>query len=126
MNIPYELKYSEQHLWFLIEDDEVTVGITDFAQENLGDILFVDLPVAGDTFCAEEVFSEVESSKATRELSMPFDFEVTGANEELDDSPELLNEDAYMNYIVKVSTDSSFDMLMDAGEYEEFCTSAEK
>ena len=100
MNIPNELKYYTNHLWFLIEDDEITVGITDFAQENMGDILFVDLPAAGDTFSAEEVFTELESSKSTQEISMPFDFEVLSVNEELDDSPELINEDAYKHYIL--------------------------
>ena len=123
MNIPNELKYYTNHLWFLIEDDEITVGITDFAQENMGDILFVDLPAAGDTFSAEEVFTELESSKSTQEISMPFDFEVLSVNEELDDSPELINEDAYKNYILKIKADSDLDMLLDAGKYEELCES---
>ncbi|MBE6038666.1 MAG: glycine cleavage system protein H [Anaerofustis stercorihominis] len=123
MNIPNELKYYTNHLWFLIEDDEITVGITDFAQENMGDILFVDLPAAGDTFSAEEVFTELESSKSTQEITMPFDFEVLSVNEELDDSPELINEDAYKNYILKIKADSDLDMLLDAGKYEELCES---
>ncbi|MBR6800812.1 MAG: glycine cleavage system protein GcvH [Eubacteriaceae bacterium] len=123
MNIPNELKYYTNHLWFLIEDDEITVGITDFAQENMGDILFVDLPAAGDTFSAEEVFTELESSKSTQEISMPFDFEVLSVNEELDDSPELINEDAYKHYILKIKADVDPDMLLDAGKYEELCES---
>ena len=119
-NIPEELKYTNEHVWVLVEGDVAIMGITDYAQEQLGDILFVDLPEADEDISAGDVFTELESSKTTSEVSTPVSGIIIESNEELDDSPELINEDAYANWIVKVklSDDSELDELLSAAEYE--------
>lgn len=119
-NIPEELKYTNEHVWVLVEGDVAIMGITDYAQEQLGDILFVDLPEADEDISAGDVFTELESSKTTSEVSTPVSGTIIESNEELDDSPELINEDAYANWIVKVklSDDSELDELLSAAEYE--------
>ena len=120
MNYPNDLKYTSDHVWVKVEGDKVIVGITDFAQDQLGDVLYVDLPAEGDSFAKGEVFSEVESSKTASELALPFAGEVTKVNEELDDSPELLNEDPYTNWIAEFKAEdaSELDALMSAADYE--------
>jgi len=120
MNTPKELKYYKNHLWFSL-GEVITVGLTDFAQEEMGDILFVDLPSEGENFSDGETFMEIESAKATEEFSLPFDFEIVEANEELDDDPEKINEDSYANWIVKIRAEDIGGILMDAASYEELC-----
>ncbi len=120
MNYPNNLKYTSDHVWVKVDGDKVIVGITDFAQDQLGDVLYVDLPAEGDTFAKGEVFSEVESSKTASELQLPFAGEVLKVNEDLDDSPELLNEDSYTNWIAEFKAEdlSEIDALMSAADYE--------
>ncbi len=118
MNVPKNLLYTSDHLWLEIGGNSATVGITDYAQEEMGDILFVDLPEVGGSFSAGDTFCEVESSKTAQELSLPFDFEITDINESLDDSPENINEDAYGNWIVKISFDGEPSGLLSWEEYE--------
>lgn len=120
MNHPDELKYTKDHAWVLAEDGTAKIGITDYAQEQLGDILYVDLPEVGDTFEAGETLTEVESSKTSSEVPSPVSGEVIAVNEELDDSPENVNEDPYENWIVqlKLEDESELDDLLSADEYE--------
>ncbi len=121
MNTPKELKYYKNHLWFAI-GDVITAGLTDFAQEEMGDILFVDLPAEDETFSEGETIMEIESAKATEEFSLPFEITIVESNEELDDDPEKINEDAYGNWIVKFTTDADLEgILIDAEVYEELC-----
>lgn len=118
--IPEELKYTREHVWIRVEGDVAVIGVTDYAQEQLGDILFVDLPEAEEDISAGDVFTELESSRTTAEVSTPVSGTIIESNEELDDSPELINEDAYANWIIKVklSDDSELDELLSADDYE--------
>ena len=119
-NIPNNLKYTNDHEWALIEGDTVTVGITDYAQSQLGDIVFVELPQAGDTLDKGGAFGVVESIKSVSDLYSPITGEIVEINEELEDSPELINEEPYEGgWIVKVkmSDVSELDNLKDADEY---------
>lgn len=118
MGYPADLKYTKEHVWAKVEGDTVKLGITDFAQEQLGDILFVDLPEVGTEFSEGDVFTEVESSKTTSEVPIPVSGEVVAVNEDLDDSPENINEDAYASWIVAIKTDASIDGLLSAADYE--------
>ena len=120
MNHPSELKYSRDHAWVLVEDGVAKIGITDFAQDSLGDILYVDLLEVGDSISAGETLTEVESSKTSSEVPSPVSGEIVAVNEELDDSPELVNEDPYANWIIQVKLDdeSELDELITAEEYE--------
>ena len=120
MTFPAELKYSSEHVWVKVEGDTAKFGITEFAQDQLGDILFVDLPEVGSTFAAGEVFTEIESSKTASEVPMPGGGEIVAVNEELDESPETINEDAYAAWIVEVKLDdaSKVDELLSAEAYE--------
>lgn len=123
MNFPDEFKYTEDHEWVLIEDDVVTIGITDFAQEQLGDIVFVELPEVGDTLEAGKSFGVVESVKAVSDVYAPVSGEVVEINEELPDDPEVLNnspyEDGWMIKL-KVTDATALDGLMDVATYQEF------
>jgi glycine cleavage system H protein len=123
MDFPEDLKYTEEHEWILIEDDTVTIGITDFAQEQLGDVVFVELPDEGDTLDAGKSFGVVESVKAVSDVYAPVSGEVIEINEALPDEPELLNtspyEDGWMIKL-KLTDDADFGELMDAAEYQEF------
>lgn len=120
MAYPTDLKYTKEHVWVKVEGDTVKLGITDYAQDQLGDILFVDLPEVGTTFAAGEIFTEIESSKTASEVPAPVAGEVVAVNEELDDSPENINDDAYAAWIVelKVSDASELDDLLSASDYE--------
>ena len=122
-NIPTELKYTKDHEWAKLEGDVVTVGITDFAQSSLGDIVYVELPSVGDTLDKEATFGVVESIKSASDLYSPLSGEVIETNEELNDSPDLLNEDAYRNWImkIKVTDESEFNTLLSATDYEPLC-----
>lgn len=121
MNIPAELKYSKDHEWVKVEGDRVTIGITDFAQESLGDIVFVELPSVGDTVEAEETFGVVESVKTASDLYAPVSGEVVEVNDEPVDSPEAVNQDPYGKgwmIVLEISDPSQLDNLMSADEYK--------
>ena len=117
------LYYSESHEYVKVEGDEAYVGITDYAQESLGNIVYVDMPEVDDEVAAEDDFGAVESVKAASDLVSPVSGTVVEVNEALEDQPELINQDAFGNWIMKVklSDKSELDSLMDAKAYEEFC-----
>ena len=121
MNYPVELKYTKSHEWVKFEDGTAVVGISDFAQDALGDVVFVNLPQVGDEVTAGEVFGDVESVKAVSDLICPVSGVVLAVNEELDDSPELLNEDCYGAWIIRVENVTDEEELLDAAAYEAFC-----
>ncbi|MDY6206972.1 MAG: glycine cleavage system protein GcvH [Prevotella sp.] len=120
------LYYSESHEYVRVEGDFAYIGITDYAQHALGNIVYVDLPEVDDEIEAESDFGAVESVKAASDLVSPVSGTVVEVNEALEDSPELLNQDAFENWIVKVklSDKSELDGLMDAKAYEDFCSKA--
>ena len=121
MNIPSELKYTKDHEWVLIEGETATVGITDFAQGELGDIVYVDVDTLDDTVEEGEVFGSVEAVKTVSDLFMPLSGEVIEFNEELEDEPELVNSDPYgKGWMIKVSLSdaSQIDDLLDAEGYK--------
>ncbi|BAB07203.1 glycine cleavage system protein GcvH [Halalkalibacterium halodurans] len=121
-NLPNELKYSEEHEWVKVEGDKVRIGITDFAQSELGDIVFVELPEVGDEVEADEPFGSVESVKTVSELYAPVSGKVVEVNEELDDNPEYVNESPYEKawmIVVEPSDASQVEELMSADEYKE-------
>lgn len=117
------LLYSESHEWVKIEGEIAVIGITDFAQHSLGDISYVDMPEEDDTVTKGEEFGAVESVKAASDLFSPVSGTVVEINEALEDAPELLNEDPYANWIIKVRIDdpSEAESLMGAAEYSDFC-----
>lgn len=117
------LYYSESHEWVKVEGNVAVIGITDFAQHSMGDLSYVDMPEVDDELEAGEEFGAVESVKAASDLFCPVSGTVVEVNEALEDAPELLNEDAFANWIIKVEmTDSSeLDALMDAAAYEAMC-----
>ena len=118
MNNPTELKYSKSHEW--LSEDGV-VGISDFAQNALGDVVFITLPQVGDTVTAGESFGDVESVKAVSDLISPVTGVICEVNEALEDSPEMLNEDPYGAWIIKVESITDTEELLDAAAYETFC-----
>jgi len=123
MEFPEDLKYSKEHEWVLVEGDVATIGITDYAQEQLGDIVFVELPAVGDKASKDEAFSVVESVKAVSDVYAPVSGKVLEVNDDLPDSPEMLNEDPYGDgWMVKIemSDKTDLDDLMTSAEYEEF------
>ena len=118
MNIPEDLQYTKSHEWVRIEGDTATIGITDHAQDELGDVVFVELPEEGDTFDAGESFGTVESVKAVSDLYTPVGGEVVEVNSALEDAPENINEDPYgEGWIVKLRTKGEADLLSPE-EYE--------
>ena len=118
MNIPEDLQYTKSHEWVRIEGDTATIGITDHAQDELGDVVFVELPEEGDTFDAGESFGTVESVKAVSDLYAPVGGEVVEVNSTLEDAPENINEDPYgEGWIVKLRTTDEADLLSPE-EYE--------
>ena len=121
MNYPTELKYSKSHEWVKIEDGIAVVGISDFAQDALGDVVFINLPEVGDAVTAGESFGDVESVKAVSDLISPVTGKVCEVNEELADSPENLNSDPYGAWIIKVEAVTEEEELLDAAAYETFC-----
>ena len=121
MNYPVDLKYSKSHEWVKFEDGVAIVGISDFAQDALGDVVFVNLPAVGDEVVAGESFGDVESVKAVSDLISPVSGVVCAVNEELDDSPENLNEDPYGAWIIKVENITDEEELLDAAAYEAHC-----
>ena len=122
MNIPEGLKYTKDHEWCLVEGDMVTIGVTDFAQSELGDIVFVEVETEGESLDREEVFGSIEAVKTVSDLFMPVAGEVVEFNEELEANPELVNSDPYgEGWMIKVKfTDvDGLDELMSAAEYKE-------
>ena len=122
-NIPENLHYSKDHEWIKVDGDIGTIGITDHAQSSLGDVVYVELPRAGDTFSAHESFGSVESVKAVSELFIPVSGEVVEINEALQDEPEKVNTDPYGDgWMIKVRMSSSgeVDSMLTAVEYEDF------
>ena len=121
MAIPNELRYTKSHEWIKEEDGIAVIGITDFAQNALGDVVFVNLPEAGDEVVAGESFGDVESVKAVSDLLSPVSGIVKAVNEELIDAPEMLNSDPYGAWIIKVEQVNDYEELLDADDYEAFC-----
>ena len=121
MNFPAELKYSKSHEWLKEEGGVSVIGISDFAQDALGDVVFVNLPEVGDDAAAGEAFGDVESVKAVSDLISPVSGTVCEVNEDLLDQPELLNEDPYGTWIIKVENVTDTEELLDAAAYEAFC-----
>lgn len=120
MNIPADLRYSSDHEWVRREGDTVTIGITDYAQDSLGDVVFVELPDVGTEVEANESFTEVESTKSVSDIYAPVAGTVSAVNESLDDQPELLNSDPYgEGWICKITMSdvSEIDGLLDADGY---------
>lgn len=115
-------KYAETHEWVKVEGEFVFIGISDYAQHELGDVVYVDFPGEGDDITAGEEFGAVESTKAASDLIAPVSGTVVEINSALDDAPELINEDPYENWMIKVqlSDASELDALMDAAAYEAF------
>ena len=126
MNYPAELRYTKSHEWVRMEDDKAVVGISDFAQNQLGDIVFITLPEVGDPVTAGEAFGDVESVKAVSDLVGPVTGVVCQVNQDLEDAPEKLNEDPYGAWIVKVEQVSLPEDLLSAAEYEDFCSKEEE
>jgi glycine cleavage system H protein len=126
MQIPSELRYSSDHEWAQIEGDDVRVGITDYAQDALGDVVFVDLPKVGSTVEKGGVIGEVESTKSVSEIYAPVGGTIKAVNEALSTSPEFVNSDPYgTGWICEITTTSSgdFESLLDASGYEALTTS---
>ena len=122
MLYPIELQYSKSHEWVKVEDGVTVVGISDFAQNALGDVVFVNLPAEGDSVAAGEAFGDVESVKAVSDLVSPVTGTVSAVNEELLDAPEMLNSDPYGAWLIKVENVEGSEELLDAAAYEAFCT----
>ena len=122
MNYPAELQYSRDHEWLRMEDGVAVIGISDFAQSELGDVVFINLPEVGDETTAGEPFGDVESVKAVSDLVCPVTGTVCEVNEELLDAPEKLNEDPYGTWIIKVENVTDTEELLTAEQYEAECT----
>ena len=121
MNFPDNLRYTSEHEWIRVEGDEAFVGITDSAQSELGEIVFIDVPTVGETVGQGEVFGSVEAVKTVSDLNMPVTGEVLELNEELDAAPELVNNDPYgKGWIIRIAIKDAaeLDSLMDAAAYE--------
>ena len=123
MNHPAELKYTASHEWLREEGELTAIGITDFAQDSLGDIVFVNLPEPGDDVTVGESFADVESVKAASDIFSPVTAVVAEVNESLADEPELINSDPYAAWIIRVKTAeiTEYDELLDAAAYEAKC-----
>lgn len=122
MNFPEELKYTKEHEWVRIEGDVAYIGITDYAQKQLGDIVFVDIPTVGETLEADEVFGTIEVVKTVSDLFLPVAGEILEQNAELENNPELVNDDPYgKGWIIKLKPADTGDVnnLLDAGAYKE-------
>lgn len=122
MNFPENLKYTKDHEWCLVEGENVTIGVTDFAQSELGDIVFVEVETKGESLDQEDIFGSIEAVKTVSDLFMPVSGEVIDFNEELESHPDLVNSDPYgEGWIVKVKASNlvELDDLMSAEEYKE-------
>ena len=126
-NIPENLRYSKDHEWVLVEGDVATIGITDYAQHALGDVVYVDLPRAGDSFGSHEAFGSVESVKAVSEVFTPIGGEITEVNDALNDDAEKVNSDPYGEawFIkIKMQNANEADNMLSAEEYEEYLSAS--
>ncbi len=124
MNIPANLKYSKDHEWVRVEGDVAVIGITDFAQDQLGDIVFVDIQTMGETLSEGEVFGAIEAVKTVADAFMPVSGEIIEVNEALEGAPENVNKDPYGEgwmIKVKLSNPAEVEALMDAAAYEAAC-----
>ena len=122
-NVPEDLHYSKDHEWVRVEGDTAVIGITDYAQDSLGDVVYVELPKEGESFAANESFGSVESVKAVSEVFSPVSGTISGINESLTDEPEKVNGDPYGEgwmIRVKMSNPGEVDSLLTAAEYEDF------
>ena len=122
MNFPEDLKYTKDHEWIRVEGDVAYVGITDYAQSELGDIVYVDITTEGETVAKEEVFGTIEAVKTVSDLFMPASGEVLEVNAELEDAPELVNQEPYgKGWLIKVSVADAaeLDSLLSAEEYQQ-------
>lgn len=122
MNIPENLKYTKDHEWILVEGEEATIGITDFAQKELGDIVFIEVETLDETLDAEEAFGTIEAVKTVSDMFMPVGGEVIAFNEEIESTPEIVNQDPYgKGWIIKIKlTDpSEVDGMLTAEQYKE-------
>ena len=125
MNIPIDLKYTKDHEWIKIEGDEATIGITDFAQGELGDIVYVEIETLDETLGVESVFGTVEAVKTVSDLFMPLTGTIIAFNELLEDAPETVNEDAYVSgwmIKIKISDATEIENLLDAKAYSSLVT----
>lgn len=121
MNIPAELKYTEEHEWLKKDGDQLIVGITDYAQGELGDVVYLDLPAVGDSFKKNDPFGSIEAVKAAADLYMPIGGEITAINENLPDAPETINSDPYGDgWMIKIKIDNEeeYNNLMDVEAYK--------
>lgn len=121
MNFPENIKYTREHEWVRVEGDEALVGITDYAQSELGEIVFVDVPTEGETLAQGEVFGSIEAVKTVSDLNMPLSGEVLEINADLDAQPELVNNDPYgKGWIIRISVKdlAEMDNLLDAAGYQ--------
>ena len=125
-NTPENLSYTKEHEWVLIENDIATIGVTDFAQSSLGEVVFVELPEAGSKMEKDQSFGVIESIKSVSDLYAPLSGEVTEVNEALSDQPELVNQNPYDSWLLKMklSSDSEISALMNANQYAEHCKSS--
>jgi glycine cleavage system H protein len=129
MKIDPGCKYSEDHEWVRVEGDEGVIGITDYAQEELSDVVYVELPEVGDAFDKDEVFATVESVKAASDVFTPIGGEILAINDALEDSPELVNQDPFGEawfVRVAIADPSELDSLLDADAYKEFVENLEE
>ena len=123
MNFPAELKYSNDHEWVKFEGNVAIIGISDYAQDAMGDVVFINLPGEGDEGTVGDTFGDIESVKAVSDVCSPVSGTIVAVNEELADAPETLNKDPYGAWIIKVEYTEQAD-LMDAEAYEAFCKEA--
>lgn len=123
MNFPAELKYSNDHEWVKFEGNIAVIGISDYAQDAMGDVVFINLPGEGDEVTVGDTFGDIESVKAVSDICSPVSGTIVAVNEELADAPETLNKDPYGAWIIKVEFTEQAD-LMDAEAYEAFCKEA--
>ena len=125
-NIPENLRYSKDHEWVSVDGETASIGITDYAQSSLGDVVYIDMPRVGDKFAAHEAFGSVESVKAVSEVFTPIAGEIVAVNDGLNDTPEKANSDPYGDaWFIKVKMDNPLeaDGLLSAEEYDEYLTS---
>lgn len=125
-NIPENLRYTKDHEWVSVDGDTAAIGITDYAQSSLGDVVYIDMPRVGDKFAAHESFGSVESVKAVSEVFIPIGGEIVAVNEALNDTPEKVNADPYGDaWFIKVKMENpgEADGLLSAEEYDEYLSS---